>query len=139
MGMRRGAIKGFAVLLVLRGLSNFLKPVTDTVGFVFFGIVLEGTANAILSPLFGVYMLITGYALWTDHRLGLPLAIGYASYVIISIPLFNIFNPTPHTLGFALFTFAMIGMPWAVVWLLSRERHVAPRALEGSDTVSIAP
>lgn len=130
--MRQAAIKAFAVLLVLRGLSNFLKPVTDTVGFVFFGIVLKGTANAIISPLFGIYMLITGYALWTRHRLALPLAIGYAGYVSISMPLYNLFNPTPHNLAFVMFTAMMIGMPWGVVWLLTRDNSVTLETVPGS-------
>jgi hypothetical protein len=124
--MRRAAIKTFAVLLLLRGLSNFLKPLTDTVGFIFFGVELKGIANAILSPLFGVYMLATAYALWTRHRAAVPLAIGYAAYVSISMPLYNLFNPTPHTLGFALFTAFMIGMPWGVVWLLRRGETSVP-------------
>lgn len=121
--MGRAAIKVFAVLLILRGVSNFLKPMTETVGFIFFGIELQGTANAIISPLFGVYMLATGYALWTRHRLALPLAVGYAAYVIISIPLYHFLNPAPRHPAIIAFTVAMIALPWAVVWLLSREQR----------------
>lgn len=120
--MGRVALRIFAIVLVLRGLSNFLKPLTGSVGFVFFGVVLEGAANAILSPLFGIYMLVTGWAIWTGHRLALPLALGYALYVAVSIPLYNVLNPIPGGAGHWLFTAAMIGLPWGVVWLLIRSR-----------------
>jgi len=119
------AIKGFAVLLVVRALSNFRKPFADTVGFVFFGIVLKGIPNLILSPLFGIYMLATAWAIWTRHRLAVPLTFGYAAYVLISIPLYNVFNSPERTPGFILITILMIGLPWGVLWLLQRERSAA--------------
>lgn len=128
--MRRVALKAFALLLFLRALSNFRKPFADTVGFVFFGVVLDGLANLIVSPLFGAYMLITAWAIWTNHRLALPLAVGYAAYVSVSIPLFHAFNPATGTaaaMAFTLiFTIAIVGMPWGVVWLLRRERGYHP-------------
>jgi hypothetical protein len=119
--MGRVALKAFALLLFARALSNFRKPFADTVGFVFFGVVLEGLPNLILSPLFGIYMLVTGWAIWTRHRLALPLAIGYAAYVSISIPLFHLFNPTGGSFTLV-FTIAVIALPWGAVWLLQRER-----------------
>jgi hypothetical protein len=122
----------FAIVLVLRGLSNFLKPVTGSVGFVFFGVELHGTANAVLSPLFGIYMLITGWAIWTGHRLAAALTLGYALYVVVSIPLYNIINPIPGGLGHWMFTAAMIGLPWGAVWLQRRALASSFEKGEGS-------
>jgi len=51
----------FALLFGLLAISNFMKPLAGKpgeVGFVFFGQRLAGTPNAIIGPLFGLFLLV---------------------------------------------------------------------------------
>ncbi len=56
-GKSRGAaLTIFALLFGLLAISNFSKPFSHDpgIGFVFMGVRLKGTANAIMGPLFGI-------------------------------------------------------------------------------------
>jgi hypothetical protein len=89
-----------AVLMALLALSNFTKPLSQTMapessaGFVFFGHRLHGLANAVMGPLFGVILGAYAYGVWTLRRWVLPLAVAYAVYVVVNVSLFS-FSPPP--------------------------------------------
>lgn len=99
----------FAALAV----SNLLKPLQilgGQTGFVFFGTRLSGTANAIAGPLFGLFLLVYAWSIWTMRRLALPLGHAYATYVIVNLLLWTMNDPTPKSVGHVLF-----GIVYAVV------------------------
>lgn len=126
---RGRALTTFAVLFALLALSNFLKPFrlegADT-GFVFFGTRLSGAANAILGPAFGAYLLAYAAGIWRMKRYAVPMANGYAAYVIINIALFAMKNPTPAGAAYiafvAVYSIAAIGGSVAAAVLLGRRR-----------------
>jgi len=83
-----------AVLMGLLAVSNTMKPVGQslrpggTAGLVFFGTRLQGTANAILGPLFGLFLAVYAWAAWNARRIALPIALVYAAYVPLNMALF---------------------------------------------------
>ena len=103
---RGRALTTFAVLFALLAVSNLLKPFhlegAET-GFVFFGQRLSGTANAIVGPLFGLYLLAYAFGIWRMKRFALPMGHAYAAYVILNIILFTMRNEQPPGLGYQIF------------------------------------
>ena len=81
-----------AICFGLLAVSNFLKPLqlSENAGFVFFGTRLEGTGNAIVAPLFGAFLAIYAYGIWTMRRYALAMGHAYATYVIINLVLWQI-------------------------------------------------
>src|SRR3984957_3283419 len=63
---RGAALTIFAILFGLLAISNFFKPFSHDpgVGFVFMGVRLKGTGNAIMGPLFGLCLAIYAYGIW---------------------------------------------------------------------------
>ncbi len=127
---KRGrALSTMAVLFALLAISNLLKPFrfegSDT-GFVFFGQRLGGTANAIIGPLFGIYLLAYALGIWRLKRHALPMAYAYAVYVIINLVLFNVRNPVPPGVGYLIFgvvySVIAIGVSSGTAYLLGRRR-----------------
>ena len=103
---RGSALTTFAVLFGLLAVSNLLKPFQfggEQTGFVFLGSRLSGTANAIAGPLFGVFLAVYAYAIWTMRRFAVPMAHAYATYVILNLILFSFRNTTPDTVGYKIF------------------------------------
>ena len=113
-GQRGRALSAFAILFGVLAVSNLLKPLRlgAQTGFVFLGHRLTGTANAILGPLFGVYLLVYAVGIWRLRRYALPMAWAYAAYVAANLVLFTIFGPRQPGVAFALF-----GLVYAVVAL----------------------
>lgn len=103
-----------AVLFGILAVSNLLKPLqigADT-GFVFFGTRLTGTANAILGPLFGVYLLLYAYGIWTLRSWALPMGVAYAAYVIVNLVTFQMWGPKPPNAGAG---WAIFGLVYATI------------------------
>ena len=101
---KRGtALTVFAVLFGLLAVSNLLKPLqlTSSAGFVFFGRRLDGAANMILGPLFGVLLAVYAYGIWNMRRFAMPIAHAYATYVILNLILFTFQVPEGYTLPVA--------------------------------------
>ena len=98
--MNRTLLKVLAVLMGLLAISNFMKPISQSMapessaGFVFFGQRLHGTANAIVGPLFGVLLAAYAYGAWTAKRWVVGLAVAYAIYVIVNLILFTALGAT---------------------------------------------
>jgi hypothetical protein len=84
----------FALLFVLLAISNLSKPfhLSSNVGFVFFGWKTHGMANAIIAPIFGLILVVYAIGIWRMRRWVLPIAYGYAAYVIINLLLYSIRN-----------------------------------------------
>jgi hypothetical protein len=103
---RRGPVlTALAAVMCLLAISNFMKPVgqamrpESSAGFVFFGQRLEGLANAVMGPLFGLVLLAYAYGVWTRKRWVVPLAVAYAAYVIVNLVLFTGNVPPGEELG----------------------------------------
>jgi hypothetical protein len=125
-GKSRGpALTIFAILYVLLAISDFSKPLSHSpgIGFVFMGVRLQGTGNAIMGPLFGFLLLVYAYGIWTMRRYALPVAYIYTAWVIVNTVLFTLKHRSdpPPPLYFAILSTALgIGVPLATAIILSR-------------------
>lgn len=143
---QRGRILSiFAVLFTLLAILDLLKPlgfegrvISDLLkpfgfegsetGFVFLGRRLSGPANAIMGPLFGIFLLVYAFRIWRLRRSAVVMGYVYAAYVIINLTLFNLRNPVPPGIGYLIFgivyAIAGIGVSCGAVYLLSQRRAV---------------
>jgi hypothetical protein len=82
----------FAILFLILAISNFSKPfhLSPDAGLVFFGVKTHGIANKILGPVFGLLLVIYAVGIWRMRRWVLPIAGGYAAYVIVNLLLYTI-------------------------------------------------
>jgi hypothetical protein len=118
----------FASLFVVLAISNFLKPfhLDPNAGLVFFGIKTAGMTNAILAPLFGIFLIVYAAGIWRMRRWALPIAYAYAGYVILNMILFSVFtaggSSRPSIAFIVLSLAAGIGVPAATAILLSRRK-----------------
>ncbi len=123
----------FALLFAVLAVSNLLKPLQilgKETGFVLFGTRLEGTANAVAGPLFGLYLLVYAWSIWAGKGFALPLAVVYVVYVAINLVLFFMFSEQPGGAGYMVFgvVYAAIalGVSGGAVWLLYNQRLTPP-------------
>lgn len=86
----------FAVLIGIRGLANLAKPFGFGTAFVFFGTMVTGTAAHVLAVLFGAFLLLYAWSAWHLRRYAGPMAVAYAAFVALNIPLFAIVNRIPN-------------------------------------------
>jgi hypothetical protein len=126
---RGRALTVFAILFGVLAISNLLKPLQvggDQTGFVFFGERLSGLANTIAGPLFGLYLAVYAYAIWTMRRIALPMGHAYATYVILNLILFSFRATVPDTVGYKLFGFVYaviaIGVSLTAAVLLTQRK-----------------
>ena len=105
-----------AVLFGILAISNALKPlgIGEQTGFVFFGQRQTGTANAILGPLFGLFLAAYAFGIWNLRKFALPIAWIYAGYVLINLVLFPFRTPAPPNAGIGN---AIFGIVYAIVAL----------------------
>jgi hypothetical protein len=95
-----------AICFALLAVSNVLKPLQllgENTGFVFFGTRLSGAANAIVGPLFGVFLFLYAAGIWTMRRYALPMAHAYATYVIVNLVLWILNDSSGGGAGAMLF------------------------------------
>lgn len=81
-------------LLALSNATKFLQamnqPEDGALGFVLFGVLLEGTTpNLVFGLLFAAYLAVYARGIWTMQRWVLPIAIAYAFYVPVNLVLFG--------------------------------------------------
>jgi hypothetical protein len=127
---KRGlALTVFAVLFVLLAIEDVLKPFGlegPTTGLVFFGTRLSGTADAIMGPLFGVFLLVYAAAIWRMRLYAFYIAYGYAFYVVCNLFLASLKNPAPTTRGEIIFdvvySVLAVVLTWSVAFLLRARR-----------------
>jgi hypothetical protein len=119
-------LRVFAVLIALRALTNVFKPFGAGNAFVFFGQMLTSTAGMWLAALVGVLMLAYAWGAWNLRRWALPMAVAYAAFVALNIPLFIVFNGMPgagyRMLG-VLFLLIGVGVTSGAAYLLWAHRQ----------------
>ena len=125
---RGAALTIFAILFGLLAISDFMKPFSHDpgVGFVFMGVRLKGTGNAVMGPLFGLCLAIYAYGIWAMRRFALPVAYIFTAWVVVNTVLFSMKNRNePHpSLAFSIVaTVIGIGIPLATALLLSRRQN----------------
>jgi hypothetical protein len=125
---RGAALTIFAILFGLLAISDFMKPFSHDpgVGFVFMGVRLKGTGNAVMGPLFGLCLAIYAYGIWAMRRFALPVAYIFTAWVVVNTVLFSMKNRNePHpSLAFSIAATAIgIGVPLATALLLSRRQN----------------
>src|SRR5206468_11242810 len=127
---RGPALTTFAVLFGVLAVSNLLKPLQmggpEHTGFVFFGQRMTGTANAILGPLFGIYLLVYALGIWRLRRFALPMAYAYAAYVIVNLIAFTVRGEAQPGVGYVVFSviyaLVAIGVSGGAALVLSRRK-----------------
>ncbi len=122
-------LKVFAVLFALLAVSNLSKPLQlggEQIGFIFFGQRLTGTANAIVGPLFGIYLLVYALGIWRMKRFALPMGHAYATYVVLNLIMFTAKNPRPPGVGPVIFGIVYmvvaIGVSVGAAYLLTKHK-----------------
>lgn len=122
-------LKVFAVLFALLAVSNLSKPLElggEQIGFIFFGQRLTGTANAIVGPLFGIYLLVYAFGIWRMKRFALPMGHAYATYVVLNLIMFTAKNPRPPGVGPIIFGIVYmtvaIGVSGGAAYLLTKHK-----------------
>ena len=120
-----------ALLFGLLAFSDLTKPLQASLGaglrpgFVLFGHRLSGTGNAVVGPLFGLYLLVYAAGIWRMRRWALPVGTVYAVYVIVNLTLFMVRDPEPMREGVLfgeIYAVVAIGVSWGAVWVLSQRR-----------------
>jgi hypothetical protein len=125
---RGRALTIFAILFGLLAISNLLKPlqIGAQTGFVLFGSRLSGTANLIAGPLFGIFLAIYAYGIWTMRRFAMPMSHAYALYVILNLIFFTFRTPTPDTVEYkifgAVYAAIAIGVSLSAAVILTRRK-----------------
>jgi len=124
----RGPVLSVAALLMgLLAVSNLSKPFAPgpEVGFVFLGRRLSGTPNAIIGPLFGLYLLLYAIGIWRMRRYALPMGVAYAAYVVLNLILFTVRDPTAFRNGLLfglVYSVVAIGVSGGTAYLLAQRR-----------------
>lgn len=123
----RGLLRIFGLLFCVLAVSNLLKPLelSEQQGFVFLGQRLRGTANLVMGPLMGCFLLAYGIGVLGLRRWALPLAVGYAVWVVVNLVLFSIRMPeeASRSVAFGLaYTAVAIGVSAGSAWLLYQRR-----------------
>jgi hypothetical protein len=126
---RGTALTILALLFVLLAISDFAKPFSHSagVGFVFAGTRLTGRANAIMGPLFGLFLLYYAYGIWTMRRYALLASWVFFGWVVGNMIMFTIKSggdPKPSLVVAVVSTAVGIGVPLATAIILSRRRAV---------------
>ena len=120
-----------ALLFGLLAVSDLAKPLEASLGgglrpgFVLFGHRLSGPANAVVGPLFGLYLLVYAAGIWRMRWWALPIGVVYAIYVIVNLTLFTFRDPEPMHEGVlfgVIYAVVAVGVSWGAVWLLSQRR-----------------
>jgi hypothetical protein len=126
---RGPALTVCALLFTLLAVSNLLKPLRlggEQTGFVLFGERLSGTANAIAGPLFAAYLLFYAAGIWGMRRFALPMAYGYAAYVVVNLILYTLRTPQPPGMGPVVFGIVYstiaIGVSSGSAYLLAKRK-----------------
>ena len=127
---RGPALTTFAILFGMLAFSNLLKPLQlggeQHTGFVFFGHRTSGTSNAILGPLFGIYLLVYAAGIWRLRRFALPMAYAYAAYVVVNLIAFTVRGEHEPGAGYVIFSvvyaLVAIGVSSGTALLLTRRK-----------------
>ena len=105
---KRGVfLTGMAILFVVLAISDFTKALQHANNPAVGGLVILGhkfrrtSANLVLGPLFGLFLLTYAYGLWNMKRWVIPISIFYAFYVSTNMVLFwSLHQLDPPTVRF---------------------------------------
>jgi len=118
-----------AILFAILAVSNLFKPFKlwgDNTGFVLLGQRLDGTANIIVGPLFGFYLLVYALGIWRQKRFALPMGYAYAVYVAVNLVLFMSYQPASpgamHLLFGLVYAAMAIGVSSGTALVLTKRR-----------------
>jgi len=120
---RGSALTIFALLFALLAISDFLKPfhLLPTEGFVFLGTKLTGTPNAVMGSLFGIFLLIYAYGIWTMRKFAQQAAYIFVLWVLLNMAMFATKTREPQPLLASLVSVVVgIGVPLASAIVLRR-------------------
>jgi hypothetical protein len=131
--LRRGPLlTTFAILFALLALSDLLKPFQlggPTTGFVFLGQRMAGLWNAVLGPLFGIYLAVYAWGIIRMRRFAMRMGLIYALYVALNLVLWNVRHENPLEIGVVLgvvyFVVAIGVSAGAAVMLMRRANELA--------------
>jgi hypothetical protein len=115
-----------AVLFAILAVSNLLKPfqlLGPQTGFVLLGERLSGAANAIAGPVFGLFLAVYAYAIWTLRRFAVPMSHAYAAYVALNLALWTVRGPQPTHWGFAIYAAIALGVSVGAAVSLTQRKH----------------
>jgi len=101
-GRRGPLLTTFAILFSLLAISNLLKPFQlegPTTGFVFLGKRMTGFWNAVLGPLFGIYLAAYAFGIYRMRRFAVRMGQAYAVYVLVNLILWNVRHENPFEIG----------------------------------------
>lgn len=128
-GPRRGIwLTICAICFALLAVSNVLKPLhmLESTGFVLFGTRLSGMSNAIIGPLFGAFLAIYAYGIWTMRRFALGMGHAYAAYVIINLAIWQANEPAApdprYVVGGAVYALVAIAVSVGAALALTRRK-----------------
>jgi hypothetical protein len=113
--------KALAVLIGLRGLTNFGKPFSQRAGFVAFGKLTHGVGATVVAPLVGLVIVVYAWGLWQKRPWARPLGVVFALWSTLNVLLFPLVEGVPSNIApalYALFAIGGIAGPWLAVWLL---------------------
>src|SRR5262245_13887780 len=113
--------KALAVLIGLRGLTNFGKPFSRGAGFVAFGKLTHGIGATVVAPLVGLVIVAYAWGLWKGRTWALPLGVAFALWSTVNVLLFPLVEGVPSNIApslYELFATGGIAGPWLAVWLL---------------------
>jgi hypothetical protein len=119
--------KVLAVLIGLRGLTNFGKPFSERAGFVAFGKLTHGLGATVVAPLVGLVIVVYAWGLWQARPWARPLSVAFAVWSTLNVLLFPLVEGLPPTVTpalYALFAVGGIAGPWLAVWLLGTHADV---------------
>src|SRR5262245_8879555 len=92
--MKTALRKVLAVLIALRGFTNFAKPFGG--GFVILGRLMRGgVATTVVAPLVGIVIVVYAFGLWHARAWARPLGVAYAVWATLNVVLFRIVTGVP--------------------------------------------
>ena len=116
-----------AILFGVLAVTDLMKPIPldPEQGLVFFGRRLSGMPNAVIGPLFGLYLLVYAIGIWRMRRWAFPMGIAYAAYVVVNLFLFTLRDPNPTAHGVAfnvIYGTVAVTVSAGTAWLLAQRR-----------------
>jgi hypothetical protein len=112
-----------ALLIAIRGLTNFGKPFSEASGFVVLGHLLHGMATTVVAPVVGLLMLVYAWGLSVARPWALPLGVVYALWATVNVVAFPLVEGVPARFApwmYVVFAVPGVVVPWLAVWLLTR-------------------
>jgi len=115
--------RALALLIAIRGLTNFGKPFGAGTGLVVFGRLMHGVWSTVVAPVLGVAIVVYAVLLWQGRPAARPVGVVYAIWSTANVLLFPVFEAMPPSVTsakYAAFAAAGIVGPWLAAWLATK-------------------